>query len=192
MLRIVAVRGPKAPQIEWNPVRFIFSNGRKGGKGRFGKSTRRGMFRQGKMWMRRHTGCMASSRSAALAEQARRGPQTQPDRVAHKQTQPDRAAHKISGGNPRLFAEMERMTMGNTLGLQELRPGQRAVVWSVDPAAPLSRRLLDLGFVKGTEVRCLGRSPFGDPSAYGLGGTVLALRAMDGAAVTVTEAAPWD
>ena len=82
--------------------------------------------------------------------------------------------------------------MGNTLGLQELRPGQRAVVWSVDPAAPLSRRLLDLGFVKGTKVRCLGRSPFGDPSAYGLGGTVLALRAMDGAAVTVTEAAPWD
>ena len=82
--------------------------------------------------------------------------------------------------------------MGNTLGLQELRPGQRAVVWSVDPAAPLSRRLLDLGFVKGTEVRCLGRSPFGEPSAYGLRGGVRGRGAVGGAALTGTEGAPWD
>lgn len=82
--------------------------------------------------------------------------------------------------------------MGNTMLLKGLRPGQRAVVEAVDPAAPLGRRLMDLGFVEGTEVRCIGRSPFGDPSAYRLGGTVLALRAADGAAVTVREAVSWD
>ena len=41
-----------------------------------GKSGRRGILRQGKVWLRRHTGCMARSRTAAMAEKARRAPQT--------------------------------------------------------------------------------------------------------------------
>ena len=41
-----------------------------------GKSARRGIFRQGKVWIRSHTVCMARSRTAAMAEKARREPQT--------------------------------------------------------------------------------------------------------------------
>ena len=41
-----------------------------------GKRGRRGILRQGKVWVRRHTGCMARSRTAAMAEKARRAPQT--------------------------------------------------------------------------------------------------------------------
>ena len=41
-----------------------------------GKSGRRGILRQGKVWFRSHTGCMARSRTAAMAEKARRAPQT--------------------------------------------------------------------------------------------------------------------
>ena len=41
-----------------------------------GKSGRRGIFRQGKVWVRSHTGCMARNRTAAMAEKARRAPQT--------------------------------------------------------------------------------------------------------------------
>ena len=41
-----------------------------------GKSGRRGILRQGKVWLRSHTGCMARSRTTAMAEKARRAPQT--------------------------------------------------------------------------------------------------------------------
>ena len=47
-----------------------------------GKSGRRGIFRQSKVWVRSHTGCMARNRTAAMAEKARRAPQTHGWRVA--------------------------------------------------------------------------------------------------------------
>ena len=47
-----------------------------------GKSDRRGIFRQSKVWVRSHTGCMARNRTAAMAEKARRAPQTHGWRVA--------------------------------------------------------------------------------------------------------------
>jgi len=47
------------------------------------------------------------------------------------------------------------------------------------------RRLLDLGFVPGTVVEAVGRSPFGDPTAYAVRGTVIALRRRDAAHVLI-------
>lgn len=38
---------------------------------------------------------------------------------------------------------------------------------------------LDLGFVPGAQVECLGRSPLGDPAAYRVRGAVVALRRRD-------------
>ncbi len=52
-------------------------------------------------------------------------------------------------------------------------------------AGPMRARLQDLGFVPGTRVRCLFRSCFGDPAAYRLLGTVIALRRADAATVIV-------
>lgn len=49
----------------------------------------------------------------------------------------------------------------------------------------MRRRLMDLGFVPGTKVECLRRSPAGDPTAYLIRGTVIALRREDAAYVHV-------
>jgi len=35
---------------------------------------------------------------------------------------------------------------------------------------------MDIGFVEGTKVKCVRISPFGDPKAYLVRGTVMALR----------------
>ena len=52
----------------------------------------------------------------------------------------------------------------------------------------MQRRLRDLGLIENTRVVCLGRSPMGDPSAYLIRGTVIALRQCDcrGIRVAVT------
>ncbi len=63
--------------------------------------------------------------------------------------------------------------------LEKLRPGERARLRSLLLQGPLRRRLLDLGLTEGTEIRCLGRSPLGDPSAYWVRGAALALRRAD-------------
>ena len=47
-----------------------------GGTAVVGKSGRREILGRGKVWLRRHTGCMARSRSAAPAQKIRRAPQT--------------------------------------------------------------------------------------------------------------------
>jgi DtxR family Mn-dependent transcriptional regulator len=62
--------------------------------------------------------------------------------------------------------------------LSGLRPGERARVLGLSPACrgPERRRLLDLGFVPGTEVAVELVSPAGDPVAYRVRGAVVALR----------------
>jgi DtxR family Mn-dependent transcriptional regulator len=62
--------------------------------------------------------------------------------------------------------------------LSGLRPGTVARVIGLSPACrgPERRRLLDLGFVSGTPVEVEMVSPAGDPTAYRVRGTVVALR----------------
>ncbi len=43
----------------------------------------------------------------------------------------------------------------------------------------IKRRLLDLGFIPGEEVKCVLISPFKDPKAYQVHGNVIALRNID-------------
>ncbi len=49
----------------------------------------------------------------------------------------------------------------------------------------MRRRLLDLGLIEGTCITCLQKSPSGDPTAYFIRGTVIALRAEDAAHILV-------
>lgn len=64
------------------------------------------------------------------------------------------------------------------LYLHQLGPGQTARVLELSPACRgmERRRLLDLGFVPGTVVTVDMTSPLGDPRAYRLRGTLVALR----------------
>lgn len=73
--------------------------------------------------------------------------------------------------------------------LAGLKPGQKAVVVGLSPACrgPERRRLLDLGFVPGTEVKVVMESPLGDPVAYEVRGTTVALRRDQARVVQITE-----
>ena len=71
------------------------------------------------------------------------------------------------------------------LTLRALRPGQRCRVKALDLAGPIRRRLRELGLLEGTELRCLGRSPLGDPAAFSVHSAVLALRDTDSAKILV-------
>ena len=63
--------------------------------------------------------------------------------------------------------------------LNEICPGQRAVIKELQSTGSMRRRLLDIGLIQNTEVECLGRSPGGDPSAFLIRGAVIAIRSED-------------
>ena len=62
--------------------------------------------------------------------------------------------------------------------LSDLQPGQSATVRSVCAPDGMQRRLRDLGLIEQTRV--------GDPSAYLIRGSVIALRRCDCRAIRVT------
>lgn len=63
--------------------------------------------------------------------------------------------------------------------LECLAPGEWGVVSSIEGEEGMIRRLNDLGFITGTKVNCLHKSPLGDPVAFGVRGAVIALRWED-------------
>ena len=69
--------------------------------------------------------------------------------------------------------------MSDHICLSEIGPGQQAVVKDLLCGRSMRRRLMELGLTPGSPVACLGRSPFGDPSAYLIRGAVIALRRAD-------------
>jgi DtxR family Mn-dependent transcriptional regulator len=62
--------------------------------------------------------------------------------------------------------------------LASLQPGQKAVVTSISPACrgAQRRRLMDMGIVPGTRIEPELDSLTGDPVAYKVRGTLVALR----------------
>lgn len=63
--------------------------------------------------------------------------------------------------------------------MSELRVGESAEVLKISTASGLRRRLQDMGLIKGTVVTCVGKSPLGDPCAYRIRRTIVALRKED-------------
>lgn len=64
-----------------------------------------------------------------------------------------------------------------------LGEGSGAVVGDIRALGELRGRLMDLGFTPGAGVRCLFAAPSGDPRAYMVRGSVIALRRADAALV---------
>lgn len=54
----------------------------------------------------------------------------------------------------------------------------------------LKNRLIDLGLTAGCPIRCLYAAPCGDPRAYWVRGTVIAIRNCDAKGIEVYEI--WD
>ncbi|MBE6616496.1 MAG: ferrous iron transport protein A [Ruminococcaceae bacterium] len=70
--------------------------------------------------------------------------------------------------------------------LSTLLPGQCGrVVNCIDNGRNIVKRLRDLGISEGETVKCIMRSPLGDPTAYLIKGSVIALRREDAAVVFV-------
>lgn len=69
--------------------------------------------------------------------------------------------------------------MQTVFPMTALSCGQSGVIQSVQLHGAMYERLCDLGFLPGTVVTSLFSSIFGDPRAYCIRGTVIALRRSD-------------
>ena len=63
--------------------------------------------------------------------------------------------------------------------LDKLDIDKSAIIINLNCKGDLRRRLLDLGLVKGTNIKAIFKSPIGNPIAYEVRGTTIALRKED-------------
>lgn len=63
--------------------------------------------------------------------------------------------------------------------LSDLMPNESAVICDIDETSALKRRFFDLGLVPDTAVKCVLKSVFGDPCAYLIRDSVIAIRKTD-------------
>lgn len=75
------------------------------------------------------------------------------------------------------------MTAARTLA--SLEPGQRGKVVAVEGDADATRRLMDLGMIRGTSVEMVRRAPLGDPLEVRVRGFMLTLRRSEAEHITV-------
>ncbi len=68
----------------------------------------------------------------------------------------------------------------------DLKPGEKAIIKSVDGDDKLVKRLHVLGFIQGTEVELIRIAPLGDPLVVNLRGFDLAIRKKDAKNVVLT------
>lgn len=70
--------------------------------------------------------------------------------------------------------------------LDQLPQGKSACVAALDFTGAKRGRMLDLGFIPGGIVTAVQESPFGDPVAYQVLDTVIALRKSDARRIIIT------
>lgn len=71
--------------------------------------------------------------------------------------------------------------------LNDLKPNERASIVRLDLEGVMRRRLLDLGFIQGTNVVCVLHSPLGDPIAFQVRNTMIALRKTEASKIFVLK-----
>lgn len=86
------------------------------------------------------------------------------------------------------------VTLNDLIPLSLLKTGNICIIDSIHSSDHMRRRLLDLGFSRGTSIKCIQYSPSGDPVAYMIRGTVIALRKEDASQILVREGGEilWD
>ena len=67
----------------------------------------------------------------------------------------------------------------NCYNLTHLKEGQSGIVTEITTSGDMRRRFLDLGIIEGTCIKCIQKSPYGDPTAYKIRGALIALRKDD-------------
>ena len=74
----------------------------------------------------------------------------------------------------------------NIMSLDKLDIDKCAVIINSNCKGDLRRRLLDLGLVHGTKVKAIFKSPIGNPIAYEVRGTTIALRNEDSKLINIS------
>jgi ferrous iron transport protein A len=69
--------------------------------------------------------------------------------------------------------------------LSQISVGCAAKIAGLELNGLLRRRIQDLGLIPGTTVECIRRGPAGDPTAYAVRGTTVALRKEDANLINV-------
>lgn len=69
--------------------------------------------------------------------------------------------------------------------LSKLEQGESAIITMIHSDDNMRRRLQDIGFIKGTTVKCIQKSPLGDPIAYLIRGAIIALRSEDSSCIQI-------
>lgn len=72
-----------------------------------------------------------------------------------------------------------------TMPLSQISVGSTCKIAGLELNGMIRRRILDLGLIPGTTVKCIRRGPSGDPTAYTVRGTIIALRKEDASLITV-------
>ena len=81
--------------------------------------------------------------------------------------------------------------MGKKTGnLASLHPGQQGWISDIHAEEDIGQRLRDMGLVEGSRIECAYRSPFGDPTAYFVTGTLIAIRTRDAENIDIESESP--
>lgn len=78
----------------------------------------------------------------------------------------------------------------NHTKLDQLKPGDTAMIKTLEATGSIRRRLLDLGFVEGTPVLCVLKHRTGESAAYRVRGTTIVLRREDAADIQLRPKNP--
>ena len=94
---------------------------------------------------------------------------------------------------PAVYAENSREQDGSAIfvdmwKLSDLPVGTTAAVEKILMRGAIRLRLMELGLVPGTRVRCVHRAPSGSPAAYAVRGAVIAIRRSDAGKIRME---PW-
>lgn len=63
--------------------------------------------------------------------------------------------------------------------LNKLKIGETAILQNIEDDLEIKKRLLDIGFTKGSMIECVRRAAFSGPVAYRIKNTIIALRNSD-------------
>ena len=69
--------------------------------------------------------------------------------------------------------------------LNQLKPGERAIIIKVGGEGPVRRRILDMGVVTGADIEVVRVAPLGDPVEFRVKGYNLSLRKSEAQNVQV-------
>ena len=72
------------------------------------------------------------------------------------------------------------------LQLNDLEPGQKGVVVNIKGSGTTRRRIMDMGIVRGSEIKVIRRAPLGDPVEFEIRDYNLTLRKKEAELIYVS------